>query len=59
MNKRVPVYAGTGAETTREAIRHTRMAEREGVDGALRAVCVDLDSRVPERRVMLTPIADR
>jgi 4-hydroxy-tetrahydrodipicolinate synthase len=33
VNKRVPVYAGTGAETTREAIRHTRMAEREGVDG--------------------------
>ena len=33
VNKRVPVYAGTGAETTREAIKHTRMAEREGVDG--------------------------
>ena len=33
VNKRVPVYAGTGAETTREAIRHTQMAEREGVDG--------------------------
>lgn len=33
VNKRVPVYAGTGAETTREAILHTRMAEREGVDG--------------------------
>lgn len=33
VNKRVPVYAGTGAETTREAIRHTRMAEREGVSG--------------------------
>jgi 2-dehydro-3-deoxy-D-pentonate aldolase len=33
VNKRVPVYAGTGAETTREAIRHTKMAEREGVDG--------------------------
>lgn len=33
VNKRVPVYAGTGAETTREAIRHTRMAEREKVDG--------------------------
>jgi 4-hydroxy-tetrahydrodipicolinate synthase len=30
---RVPVYAGTGAETTREAIRLTRMAEREGVNG--------------------------
>src|SRR5690242_3325494 len=33
VNRRVPVYAGTGAETTREAIRLTRMAEREGVDG--------------------------
>jgi 4-hydroxy-tetrahydrodipicolinate synthase len=27
------VFAGTGAETTREAIRHTQMAEREGADG--------------------------
>ena len=33
VNKRVPVYAGTGAETTREVVRLTRMAEREGVDG--------------------------
>src|ERR1700685_4554697 len=33
VNKRVPVYAGPGAETTREAIRLTKMAEREGVDG--------------------------
>lgn len=33
VNKRVPVYAGTGAETTREAARLTRMAEKEGVDG--------------------------
>src|SRR5437667_6816774 len=30
---RVPVYAGTGAESTREAVRLTKMAEREGVDG--------------------------
>ncbi len=30
---RVPVYAGTGAESTRETIRLTRMAEKEGVDG--------------------------
>src|SRR5438270_6120253 len=30
---RVPVYAGTGAESTREAVRLTRMAEREGADG--------------------------
>jgi 4-hydroxy-tetrahydrodipicolinate synthase len=33
VNKRVPVYAGTGAETTREAVRITKMAEREGADG--------------------------
>jgi len=33
VRKRVPVYAGTGAETTREAIRLTKMAEREGADG--------------------------
>src|ERR1041385_8499223 len=30
---RVPVWAGTGAETTREAIRWTKMAEKEGVQG--------------------------
>lgn len=33
VNRRVPVFAGTGAETTREAIRLTKMAEREKVDG--------------------------
>jgi 4-hydroxy-tetrahydrodipicolinate synthase len=33
VNKRVPVWVGTGAETTREAVRHTKMAEREGADG--------------------------
>jgi 4-hydroxy-tetrahydrodipicolinate synthase len=33
VNKRVPVFAGTGAETTREVVRLTRMAEREGADG--------------------------
>jgi 4-hydroxy-tetrahydrodipicolinate synthase len=30
---RVPVYAGTGAETTREAVRLTKMAEKEGANG--------------------------
>lgn len=30
---RVPVYAGTGAESTREAVRLTKMAEKEGADG--------------------------
>src|SRR5438105_6473498 len=29
---RVPVFAGTGAETTREAVRLCRMAEREGAN---------------------------
>src|SRR5580698_2920183 len=33
VNKRVPVFAGTGAETTRESIRLTKMADKEGVDG--------------------------
>src|SRR5579885_1859231 len=33
VNKRVPVYAGTGAETTREVVRLTKIAEREGADG--------------------------
>jgi 4-hydroxy-tetrahydrodipicolinate synthase len=33
VGKRVPVFAGTGAETTREAVRLTKMAEREGADG--------------------------
>src|SRR5437762_8144507 len=32
VNKRVPVFAGTGAETTREAVRITRIAEEEGAD---------------------------
>lgn len=30
---RKPVYAGTGAVTTREAVRLTKLAEREGVNG--------------------------
>src|ERR1700747_642116 len=30
---RLPVFAVTGAETTREAVRLTKMAEREGVNG--------------------------
>src|SRR5438309_9481143 len=33
VNKRVPVFVGTGAETTREVIRLTKMAEKEGADG--------------------------
>lgn len=30
---RVPMFAGTGAESTREAVRLTKMAEKEGVQG--------------------------
>jgi 4-hydroxy-tetrahydrodipicolinate synthase len=33
VNRRRPVFAGTGAETTREVIRLTKMAEKEGADG--------------------------
>jgi 4-hydroxy-tetrahydrodipicolinate synthase len=33
VNRRVPVFAGTGAETTREAVRLTKIAESEGADG--------------------------
>jgi 4-hydroxy-tetrahydrodipicolinate synthase len=33
VHRRVPVFAGTGAETTREVVRLTKMAEREGADG--------------------------
>src|SRR3989440_11557048 len=33
VQRRVPVFAGTGAESTREAVRLTRLAEREGGDG--------------------------
>src|SRR5258708_5402526 len=32
VNQRGPVIAGTGAETTREAIRLSKMAEKEGAD---------------------------
>jgi hypothetical protein len=40
----------------REAIAQTRAVA--GRDAALRAVCVDQHSRVPERRVVLAPIAE-
>jgi len=35
VNKRVPVIAGTGSNSTDEAVRLTREAERSGADGAL------------------------
>src|SRR5262245_60675324 len=33
VNGRAPVYVGTGAETTREVVRLTKMAEREKAQG--------------------------
>jgi protein ImuB len=44
------------AERLREAVLQMRAVA--GQDAALRAVCVDPDSRVPERRVMLAPITE-
>ena len=35
VNKRVPVIAGTGSNSTEEAVRLTRAAEKSGADGAL------------------------
>ena len=35
VGKRVPVIAGTGSNSTDEAIRLTREAEKSGADGAL------------------------
>jgi 4-hydroxy-tetrahydrodipicolinate synthase len=35
VNKRVPVIAGTGSNSTAEAVRLTRAAEKSGTDGAL------------------------
>jgi len=35
VNKRVPVIAGTGSNSTAEAVRLTRAAEKSGADGAL------------------------
>ena len=35
VNKRVPVFAGTGSNSTEEAVRLTRAAEKAGADGAL------------------------
>jgi protein ImuB len=42
------------AARLREAVAQVRVAA--GADAALRAVCVDPDSRVPERRVVLAPL---
>jgi hypothetical protein len=50
------------ARAARAARLHDAVAQvraAAGEDAALRAVCVELDSRVPERRVMLAPLAER
>ncbi len=46
----------TRAARLREALAQVRTVA--GPDAALRAVCVDPDSRVPERRVVLAPIPE-
>lgn len=47
--------SSAGDAALREALAQVRAAA--GDDAALRVVCVDLDSRVPERRVVLAPLA--
>jgi protein ImuB len=48
-----PAHSAARAARLREAVAQVRAVA--GVDAALRAVCVDPDSRVPERRVVLAP----
>ena len=48
-----PARCAARAARLREAIAQVRAVA--GPDAALRAVCVDPDSRVPERRVVLAP----
>jgi protein ImuB len=49
-----PARREARAARLREAVGQMRAVA--GQDAALRAVCVDPDSRVPERRVLLTPL---
>ncbi|MCW3018910.1 MAG: hypothetical protein JWN10_1218, partial [Solirubrobacterales bacterium] len=51
-----PAASPARAARLREAVAQMRAVA--GQDAALRAVCVDPDSRVPERRVVLAPIPD-
>jgi protein ImuB len=51
-----PTNASARAARLREAVAQMRAVA--GQDAALRAVCVDPDSRVPERRVGLAPIPE-
>ena len=48
-----PAHTAARAACLREAVAQVRAVA--GPDAALRAVCVDPDSRVPERRVVLAP----
>jgi protein ImuB len=54
--ERDPARPAVRAVRMREAVAQIRAVA--GRDAALRAVCVDPDSRVPERRVVLTPIPE-
>jgi hypothetical protein len=51
-----PRAARPGRQARRERLQEAvcQMRELAGQDAALRALCVDLDSRVPERRVVLS-----
>jgi protein ImuB len=51
-----PAISAARALRLREAVAQMRAVA--GQDAALRAICVDPDSRVPERRVVLAPIPD-
>ena len=51
-----PAISAARALRLREAV--AQMRAMAGQDAALRAICVDPDSRVPERRVVLAPIPD-
>ncbi len=59
------LFAQGSEETTGSAERGTRLREAvlqmralAGQDAALRAVCVDPSSRIPERRVVLAPVPE-
>ncbi len=51
-----PVHPSARAVRLREAV--AQMRAMAGQDAALRAVCIDPNSRVPERRVVLAPIPE-
>jgi protein ImuB len=53
--ERTGASSSSGEALLREVLAQVRAAA--GEDAALRVVCIDLDSRVPERRVVLAPIA--